>query len=114
MNIGELRHDLVFQKPVETRTSTGGVATTYPEKDWLELKAAIWPLKGTEQAEAMKLEGKKMRRVRIRYLSGLTSEIDETWRVYWPNKSIYMTLKPPSDVGERERFIDFMTEEIST
>ena len=111
MNPGALNKRLIFQKPAETRTSTGGFATTYPEKDWLPLWAAVWPMKNKEAAEAHKLEGKVYRRIRIRYRAVIT----EKWRVYWEAKDIYMSLtSPPSDPGERREYMDFISQEIST
>ena len=107
MDVGQLRHRLTFQKPTEARVDSGGFATTYPEKDWLTVWAAVWGLKDKEEDEARRIAGKRIRRIRIRYRSGLTDK----WRIYWAKKGIYLNIKSIIDVSERHIYLDIMAEE---
>ena len=79
MNIGEMRHKLTFQEPTEGRDAMGGITTTWPEKDWLTVWAAIWPMKDKELAESMKLQGRMVRRIRVRY----RSDLHKKHRIHW-------------------------------
>ena len=70
--------------------------------------AAVWALKDQELAESLKLQGKRFRRIRIRY----RSEFTKKWRIYWANKGLYMSIESLDNVGERDVFLDIMAKEV--
>ena len=71
MKSGELRHEIEIQEKTLTSDGMGGSTETWTKK--LTTRAAIWPIKGKEALEAMKLDTKITHRVRMRYRSGITS-----------------------------------------
>jgi len=107
MNIGDMRHRLTFQEPTETRTGTGGFATTYPEKDWITVWAAVWPLSDKELAESMKLQGRLLRRIRTWY----RSDLHKKQRIWWENKNIYLNITSITNVQELGAYLDILAEE---
>ena len=108
MNIGEMRHRLTFQEPTETRDAMGGISTAWPEKDWLTVWAAIWPLKDKELAESMKLQGRMVRRIRVRY----RSDLHKKQRIHWANEGIYLNINSITNVAERGAYLDILAEEV--
>ena len=102
---GSLRHKITFEKVTRTSDGMGGWTEAWAtdRKAW----AAIWPLRGQEQFEAMKLEEKVTHRVRIRYWSGLTTEhrIKDHENKYYEIRNIL-------DADHRHIYQDLMCEEI--
>ena len=71
-----------------------------------KIRAAIWPLKATEQLEAMKVQLSVTHRIRIRYLSGVTAKL----RVKFGTR--YFNIRSIINQGERNRQLEFLAEEI--
>ena len=72
MRPGTLRHRVSIQYPVQTSDGMGG----YTE-EWAtaaQRQAAIWPVSSRERLDALKLESEVTHRIRVRYLSGVTSK----------------------------------------
>lgn len=109
MRAGELRHVISIQEPTETADGAGGVTTTWSTK-YSRVRAAIWPLRGDERVEAMKLEHELTHRVRIRYQSGITAKM----RIYWADRSRYLRITDIFSPDERNISLEIMaTEEVA-
>ena len=68
MRVGNLRHTISIQEPIETSDGLMGKKVFWKDVTGLtKLKAAIWPLKGEELIEAMKLDHKLTHRIVTRY-----------------------------------------------
>ena len=65
MRTGDLKHSIIFQESTESEDGMGGFSNTW--SDLYPCRAAIWPIKSSEQLDAMKLELGNVNRVRIRH-----------------------------------------------
>lgn len=79
MRAGDLKHSIVIQDPTEVEDGMGG--STIKWVDLYPTRAAIWPLKATEQIDAMKLELTVNHRIRIRHPRSIN--ITAKMRVKW-------------------------------
>lgn len=73
MNIGELRHRLIIQKPTESQSSTSG----FPTESWAQF-ATVWgrvnPMSGRERWQALQVSPEITHEVTIRHLKGVNPE----------------------------------------
>ena len=72
MQAGKLRHRIEIQSPQEVRDTNGEVANVWVStaKVW----AAVEPLSGRELWQAQQIQSEATIRVRLRFLSGLTTK----------------------------------------
>lgn len=79
MNPGDLRHRITIQSPTGTAQNQCGedvpAYTTFATV-W----AAVEPLRGREYLEAQKIRPEMQYRVRIRYLAGVTTDMQVVYR----------------------------------
>ena len=75
LRAGRLRHRVVLQYPVDTRSATGGVTTTYTADS--TVWAAIEPISGKEYLASQQAQNEVSVSILIRY----HPTIDESWRV---------------------------------
>jgi SPP1 family predicted phage head-tail adaptor len=68
-------------------------------------RASIWPLRANEQIENMKVDLKVTHRIRIRYLSGVTTAM----RIKFGDR--YFNLTSQINENERNRTLEFLAEE---
>jgi len=111
MRAGELRHRVAIQEQTDTTDGMGGFTTAWAAVAGMSsLPAAIWPLKSKERLENLKLESEVTHRIRIRYVSGVTSKM----RVYWAEKSrTFNIIGTPINPDERNIMLEMMaTEEV--
>ncbi|QNB48205.1 phage head closure protein [Thermanaerosceptrum fracticalcis] len=74
MRAGELRHRITIQKPNGyTQNAAGEDVPNYA--DWVTVWAAVEPLKGREYQEAQKMRAETSYRIKLRYLAGITPEM---------------------------------------
>ena len=83
MKSGKIRHRVSIMNPVEAQSDTGEVVVA----SWSTL-ASVWvsiePLAGGELTQADQMQAEATIRIRLRYLSGLTTQS----RIHW-NDRIY-------------------------
>jgi SPP1 family predicted phage head-tail adaptor len=105
MRTGSLRHKVIVEDLTTVSPDTWGAG----EKTWATLytlHSAIWPIRGTESLEQMKLEGKVTHRFRIRYFSGITPK----HRIKWGSR--YFNIKSVINPDERNIYLEIFAEEI--
>jgi len=106
MRAGTLRHKITFQTATDTSDNMGGYTQAWT--DTYDCFAAIWPLKGTEALEAMKLEHAVTHRIRIRYRSGITADM----RIKFGSR--YFDIVSSINPDERNVSLDIMATESVT
>ena len=89
MRAGVLRHRIeIKEKRKATDDGMGGETFTWLAVPGMEsIPAAIWPLKSNERLESMKLELAVTHKIRIRYRSGVTANLqvafdDRTFNIW--------------------------------
>jgi SPP1 family predicted phage head-tail adaptor len=93
---GLLRHRVTIQQVTEARDTFGGI-----ERTWATLAtvwAAVEPLSGREYLAAKQQEAETTTRIRIRYRSGITSQM----RVIWGEASYEIVSVIPDPTNARE------------
>jgi len=79
MNPGELRHRVTIQAPTgTTQNECSEDVPTYV--DFATVWAAVEPLRGREYFEAQKIRPEMQYRVRMRYLAGVTTDMQVIYR----------------------------------
>lgn len=74
MNPGELRHRITIQAPTGTTVNAANEDMPIYE-DWKPVWANVKPLRGKEYLEAKKIRVEMMYKVIIRYMQGVTDEM---------------------------------------
>ena len=92
MRSGDLRHLIVIQERTGTTDSMGGYTDSW--SDLYPCRAAIWPVRATEQLDAMKLELKVDHRIRIRHprLMNITADMRIKWRDHITDEDKYFKI----------------------
>jgi len=107
MRAGNLRHVIDIQDATETPDGMGGVTVVWAAiTNGANLRAAIWPLRGSERIEAMKVEVAISHKIRIRYHSGITAEMRIKHGIR------YFNIKSIINPDERNIMVEMMAEEI--
>jgi SPP1 family predicted phage head-tail adaptor len=107
MRAGNLRHIIDIQDTSMVSDGMGGWVETWATiSNGANLRAAIWPLRGSERIEAMKVEVAISHKIRIRYHSGITAEM----RIKHGTR--YFNIKSIIVPDERNIMVDMMAEEI--
>lgn len=102
--IGKLSHRIVIEKAELTSDGMGGQSETW--SPFATLWAEIRPLKAWQQAHADTLEHRVTHQIRIRYRSGITSDM----RVSFDSRIFQIkSIKDADD--ERKKFLLLMSEE---
>jgi SPP1 family predicted phage head-tail adaptor len=105
MRSGLLRHVIDIQDAAETPDGMGGFTTSYSDLH-SNLRAAIWPLSGSERLESDKLELSVTHRIRIRYREGIKADM----RVSFDSR--YFNIKSVIVPDERRIMVEMLCEEI--
>ncbi len=100
---GSLRCAVTIQSRTETTNSTGEVEWTWA--DYKTVRAAVEPLRGQEYFAARQLQSSTTTRIRIRYLSGITTKM----RVV--HGSRYYEIEGVIDPESRHRELQLMCRE---
>ena len=107
MKAGNLRHVIDIQDASVVADGQGGFVSTWTAVSGLaNLRAAIWPLSGTERLESDKLELAVSHKIRIRYHSGITAEMRIKHGIR------YFNIKSIINPDERNIMVDMLAEEI--
>jgi SPP1 family predicted phage head-tail adaptor len=101
--IGTLRHDITIETPADTVDSIGGQTVTWSTH--ASVKAQIKPAKGSERYFAQKLEANVSHKVRIRYLSTVTTSM----RIQFGSRTLQV--RGVMHEEERSRWTDLFCEE---
>lgn len=73
MRAGELRHCISIEKPNITQGDYGEPVTSW--SNFAKIRALVEPLRGREFFDSQKFNEETTHRIKIRYLSGLNSEM---------------------------------------
>lgn len=99
MRASDLRERMTLQKPVEVRTSTGGVRITWEDVDD-EVWAAVTPLRGIQLFYAQQLQSPADTRITIRWRKNLHTG----WRlVSYDDSQPYVIQNFPRDIGYKHK-----------
>ncbi|WP_439542641.1 phage head closure protein [Hyphomicrobium sp.] len=103
MTIGDMRHRLHLEAPLESPDGGGGVTRTWALV--AEVWAALKPVSGGETVEADGVSGRVSHEVWIRFRAGVLPEMRFTLgtRVF--------EIRAAIDTGERHRFLRCLVEE---
>lgn len=103
MRAGNLRHKITIQKPTEASDGIGGMTTTWGT--FKSVRAAIWPLRGTEYIAAMQVTSEISHKIRIRYLDNVTSKM----RIKFGTR--YFDIQSIINPDERDIYLEMMCRE---
>lgn len=103
VSIGELRHRLALEAPLDTPDEGGGVSRAWALV--AEVWGAVKPIGGTETVEADGVSGRISHEVWIRFRAGVRPEMRFALgaRVF--------EIRAAIDTGERHRFLRCLVEE---
>jgi SPP1 family predicted phage head-tail adaptor len=73
MRSGPLRHQIVIEEVTETRDSYGGVVETW--STFATVWASVGPIIGREYFASQQVQSEVTHKIRIRYLSGVTTKM---------------------------------------
>ena len=102
MRAGNLRHRVTIQQPVVD--SSWGGTTNWEE--YVEVWAAVEPLRGRELLAAQQVQSETTAKVTIRYVAGVTAKM----RILHGSRIFELTA-PPIDPEERHRELQLMVKE---
>lgn len=109
MRAGSLRHKLVFQQLTVANDTWGHSAKTWA--DDTTLYAAVWPVRGIERLEGMKLDNELSHKIRVRY----DKDIHPKMRIKYVDKkkgsTRYFNILSIVNVDERNIYQEIMASE---
>ena len=103
MRAGDLRHKITFQQLTVANDSYN-----YPTQTWTDqitTYAAIWPVRGVEKVEGMKLEAELTHKIRVRYKKDIVPKM----RIKF--KARYFDILSIVNVDERNIYLEIMASE---
>ena len=105
MRAGQLRHKISFQQLTVANDTWGHSNETWT--DMVTTYAAIWPIRGIEKLEALKLDNEVTHKIRVRYNSSLTPKM----RIRFGTR--YFNISSIINVDERDIYQEVIaTEEV--
>ncbi len=105
MRAGNLRHNVKFEQPTETRDAFGAVVDTWGTVPGLSsVPASFRSLRGDELFKAQTINNEARAEFRIRYQAGLTDQITEDMRIVFDGKT-YQILSILPDMTARREFV---------
>ncbi|MDU5108893.1 MAG: phage head closure protein [Clostridium sp.] len=104
INSGEFRHLIIIQKLDKSRNEYGEVIEEWI--DFLEIRAAIYPLSGKDFFSAETLNSEVTHKINIRYVDGVTSAM----RVKFWDRYFEIT-SPPINFQEKNILLQIMCKE---
>ena len=105
MRAGDLRHRIDFQVETETADGMGGKNLTWAAV-YRAVPAAIWPVSSRERLDNLKLESEITHKIRVRYISGITSK----HRIKYGTRTFDIQ-GAPINHEERNRYLDILATE---
>ena len=109
MRAGALRHKIIFQQLTVANDTWGHSAKTW--SDYATRSAAIWPLRGMEKIESVKLDNEITHKIRIRYTSGLHPKMRISYYDYKAATTRYFNIESILNVDERNIYQEIMASE---
>jgi len=103
MRAGTLRHKIIFQQLTVANDTWGHSAETWT--DQVITSAAIWPLRGVERMEGMKLDNENTHKIRIRY----NKDVHPKMRIKFGFR--YFNILAIINVDERDIYQEIMASE---
>jgi len=100
MKIGDLRHRITFQKPIETEDEYLSKTTVW--QDVVTVWASVEPLTGREYFYAHQIKNEVSHRVRIRY----RTDVNEKMRIKHLER--YFKIESMIDMRERHEFLEIL------
>jgi SPP1 family predicted phage head-tail adaptor len=104
MRIADLNKRFELQAPTKVSDGRGGSTTTYATA--ATVWGALWPLRGDELIEGMKLTATITHRIRIRY----RTDIKASWRIKLGNRYFSISAAP-INMGEENKYLEIMVKE---
>lgn len=107
MLIGDMRKRFTFQKPIMTDDGRGSFDTSW--NDVVTVRGKKTTHRSDESVQAMKISGKAIHNIRIRYRTDILS----SYRIREGSK-YYNIVGPPMEVyfGPGRRYLDITVEEV--
>ena len=105
INPGEFRHPIIIQKLNKIRNEYGEIS----EEKWmnfLELRAAIYPISGKDFFSAETLNSEVTHKINIRYVEGITSAM----RIKFGER-YFEIISPPINFQEKNVLLQMMCKE---
>lgn len=109
MKVGDLRHRIQIQRPVQVRTDSGAFEEVF--ETWIRCWAAIEPLSPREIFAAAQVQSDITTRIRIRYRPGITAKMRIAWQREAGSPSIieYFDIEgPPIELNTQRDEIHLM------
>ncbi|MBS4958504.1 MAG: phage head closure protein [Clostridium sp.] len=104
INSGEFRHPITIQKLDKSRNEYGEVIEGWI--DFLEIRAAIYPLSGKDFFSAETLNSEVTHKINARYVEGITSAM----RVKFGDR-YFEIISPPINFQEKNILLQIMCKE---
>lgn len=104
INSGEFRHPITIQKLDKSRNEYGEVIEDWI--DFLEIRAAIYPLSGKDFFSAETLNSEVTHKINVRYVEGITSAM----RVKFGER-YFEIISPPINFQEKNILLQIMCKE---
>lgn len=108
MRAGRLRQKVLLQPPAGSQAADGERTTTWSANN-LTRRAAIEPLRVSEQFAAGQIQASSTHRIHIRYDSE-TATVDGSWRVKYGTR-IFTIDGPPRNIMEMSRTLELICTE---
>lgn len=109
MKSGALRHKIVFQQLTVANDTWGHSNETWTDE--VITKAAIWPMRGIEKVESMRLENEVTHKIRIRHKRGLHPKMRIKYFDYREQSTRYFNILSIINPDERNRYLEIMASE---
>lgn len=107
MRTGPLRYRVTFEEPVETRSDSGDVVTTWTPR--FSRLVQIQPLRTLESENNFQIRAESDIKMRTRWDSALANQVTERWRVTADGK--FYNVVSCLDVDFRRQMIEIMLKE---
>lgn len=104
INPGEFRHRITIQKMSKIKNDYGELLDTWV--DFLEVRAAIYPLSGKEFFAAETTNNEITHKINIRYVPGITSAM----RIKFGER-YFQIISPPINFQEKNVLLQIMCKE---
>lgn len=108
MNIGELRHRIIFQKLKEETTNENGFPLSDDERwdDFKTVWSAVYPLRGSEFWSAMAVQNENSVKFICRYITNINTDM----RILYNSREF--DIIGIIDVDERHKWLQIMASEV--
>ena len=109
MRAGTLRHKITFQQLTVANDTWGHSTETWT--DQVVTYAAIWPLRGVERMEGMKLDNENTHKIRIRFNNDVHPKMRIKYYDYRQQSIRYFNILAIINFDERNIYQEIMASE---